>query len=51
VIGYYLRRPSEIDAYLQQRRAQANDVRQQSEAQFDPHGVRDRLLARRVSPA
>jgi uncharacterized protein (DUF433 family) len=48
VIGYYLRRPSEIDAYLQQRRAQADAVRQQNEARFDPHGVRDRLLARRA---
>jgi uncharacterized protein (DUF433 family) len=49
VIGYYLRRPSEVDAYLQQRRAQADAVRQRNEARFDPQGVRDRLLARRVS--
>jgi uncharacterized protein (DUF433 family) len=49
VIGYYLRRPSEVDAYLQQRRAQAEAVRQQNEARFDPHGVRGRLLARRAS--
>jgi uncharacterized protein (DUF433 family) len=49
VIGYCLRRPSEIDAYLQQRRAQADAVRQQNEARFDPHGVRDRLLTRRIS--
>jgi uncharacterized protein (DUF433 family) len=51
VIGYYLRHPSEVDAYLQQRRAQADAVRQQNEARFDPHGVRDRLLARRGSHA
>jgi uncharacterized protein (DUF433 family) len=51
VIGYYLRRPSEVDAYLQQRRAQADAVRQQNEARFDPHGVCDRLLARRGSQA
>jgi uncharacterized protein (DUF433 family) len=51
VIGYYLRRPSEVDAYLQQRRVQADAVRQQNEARFDPHGVRDRLLARRGSHA
>ncbi len=50
VIGYYLRRPSEVDAYLQQRQARAVAVRQQNEARFDPHGVRDRLLARRTSP-
>src|SRR5437870_11279514 len=51
VIGYYLRHPSEIDAYLQQRRAQADAVRRQNEARFDPHGVRDRLLARRGNHA
>ena len=49
VIGYYLRRPSEVEAYLQQRKAQAEAVRKQNEARFDPHGVRDRLMARRTS--
>jgi hypothetical protein len=48
VIGYYLRRPSEVDAYLKERRAQADAVRKQNEARFDPRGVRDRLLARRA---
>ena len=47
VIAYYLRRPSEVDAYLQRRKLQAESVRKQNEARFDPHGVRDRLLARR----
>jgi len=47
VIGYYLRRPAEVQAYLQQRQAQAESVRQQNESRFDPQGVRDRLLARR----
>ena len=51
VIGYYLRRPSEVEAYLQQRRVQADTVRKQNEARFDPQGVRDRLLARRASTA
>ena len=50
VIGYYLRHAPEIDAYLQQRREQREAMRQQNEARFDPHGVRDRLLARRTSP-
>src|ERR671924_1726864 len=49
VIGYYLRRPSDVEAYLQRRRVQAEAIRQQNEARFDPHGVRDRLLARRGS--
>lgn len=50
VIGYYLRHAPEIDAYLQQRRVQRETIRQQNEARFDPHGVRDRLLARRADP-
>jgi uncharacterized protein (DUF433 family) len=49
VIGYYLRRPSEVEAYLRQRKAQLEVVRKQNESRFDPQGVRDRLLARRAS--
>ena len=48
VIGYYLRRPSEVEAYLEERRAHADAVRKENEARFDPRGVRDRLLARRA---
>jgi uncharacterized protein (DUF433 family) len=49
VIGYYLRRSSEVEAYLQQRALQAGAVRKQNETRFDPKGVRDRLAARRVT--
>lgn len=49
VIGYYLRRRAEVDAYLQRRREQAEKIRQQNEFRFDPSGIRDRLLARRAS--
>jgi len=49
VIGYYLRRSSEVEAYLRQRQSQAKAVRQQNESRFDPQGVRDRLMARRAS--
>jgi uncharacterized protein (DUF433 family) len=49
VIGYYLRHPSEVQAYLRQRRDQAEGIRRQNETRFDPSGVRDRLLARRAS--
>ena len=48
VIGYYLRRRQEVEAYLRERQQKANEVRQQNESRFDPHGVRDRLLARRA---
>ena len=49
VIGYYLRHTTEVGVYLQQRHQQRETVRQQNEARFDPHGVRERLLARRAS--
>ncbi len=47
VIAYYLRRPSEVETYLQRRKQHAKSVRKQNEARFDPSGVRGRLLARR----
>jgi uncharacterized protein (DUF433 family) len=46
VIGYYLRRTSEVDAYLQKRRNDSEVSRNQNESRFDPSGVRARLLAR-----
>ena len=49
VIGYYLRHRSDVEAYLAERRACAESVRQENEARFDPQGVRDRLLSRRTS--
>jgi len=48
VLGYYLRRPADVETYLQQRRAQAAAVRARNEAHADPSGVRRRLLARRA---
>ena len=47
VIGYYLRRTTEVEAYRQARNADAAALRKQNEARFDPQGVRARLLARR----
>jgi len=49
VIGYFLRRSSEVEAYLRERKAQAETARKLNESRFDPQGVRDRLLARRAS--
>lgn len=48
VIGYYLRQRSNVHAYLERRQQQAAAIHRQNEARFDPHGVRDRLLARRA---
>jgi uncharacterized protein (DUF433 family) len=47
VIGYYLEHQREIDAYLSERRLQREQLRQEIEAQYSPHGIRARLLARR----
>jgi uncharacterized protein (DUF433 family) len=46
VIGYYLRRRDEVDAYLRLRRDQAIRVRRDNESNRDALGIRDRLLAR-----
>lgn len=51
IIGYYLRRPTEVEEYLRERKAKAEAVRGQNEARFDPQGVRARLLARRAGKA
>jgi len=48
VIGYYLQRRSDIEAYLRRRQQQRDEVYEQNEARFDPRGIRDRLLARRA---
>lgn len=46
VIGYILRRSSDVEQYLHQRQRQADKVRAKNEAQFDPQGIRARLLSR-----
>lgn len=48
VISYYLRHPVEVSDYLRERQQEAGQVRLENEHRFDPKGVRDRLLARRV---
>ena len=48
VIAYYLRHHIAVDAYLGERAALAAKVRLENEVRFDPHGVRARLLSRRV---
>ena len=48
VIGYYLRHSDAVEAYLEQRREQAEQVRRANETRFNPVGVRARLLARQT---
>lgn len=47
VIGYYLRHQDEIETYLAEQQHEADEIRQQNEARFNPAGIRSRLLARR----
>jgi len=47
-IAFYLNHQQEVEAYLQQRQQQAQEVRQMNAARFDPQGLRDRLLARKA---
>lgn len=46
VITYYLRHRPEVDAYLTRRREEAETVRRENQARFDPQGLRERLRAR-----
>lgn len=48
VIGYYLRNRLGVEKYLQKREQEQLKVRQQNENLFDPQGIRDRLLNRRI---
>jgi len=47
VIAYYLQHRTEVDAYIDEQRAESARVRAENEARFDPNGIRARLLARR----
>ena len=47
VLGYVLHHTDEVNAYLEQRKARADEVRRENEGRFEPMGVRERLLARR----
>ncbi len=46
VLTYYLRHRDEVDTYLRERRARAQAIRQEIEANSPQTGLRDRLLAR-----
>ncbi len=48
VLGYILRRQTEVEAYLDARAAQRKIIRLENEGRFNPQGVRTRLLARRA---
>ncbi len=45
--AYYLYHKAEVDAYLRSGQQDAERIRAENEARFNPIGVRERLLARR----
>lgn len=49
VLGYYLLHRDAVDAYIAGREREAARLREKIEADFDPTGLRARLLARRTS--
>lgn len=49
-IAFYLNHQQEVEAYLQQRQQQTQQVRELNQSQFNPQALRDRLLARRAQP-
>jgi uncharacterized protein (DUF433 family) len=48
VLSYYLRHREEVDAFLQDRQQEAEDLRSKIEELCPPDGFRERLLARRL---
>ncbi len=47
VISYYLQNRQEVEQYLEQRKVQRAKLKTELEARFNPHGLRERLLARK----
>ncbi|HEX8650470.1 MAG TPA: DUF433 domain-containing protein [Pyrinomonadaceae bacterium] len=47
VISYYLQNQTEIEEYLAQRQVEHLKLKKEIESRFNPHGIRERLLARK----
>ena len=47
IVGYYLQNRPEVERYLEQRKVQREKVKKELQARFNPHGIRERLLARK----
>ena len=46
VVNYYLHNRTQVDLYLRQREAQAEQIRIDNEKRFPQEGIRERLVAR-----
>jgi uncharacterized protein (DUF433 family) len=49
VLGFYLQRRPEVQAYLEERRQQSKAARKQNPSRLDPGAIRGRLWARRMA--
>ena len=47
-IAFYLNNQQEVTIYLQQRKQQAQEIKQKNESKFDSKSMRDRLLSRKI---
>ena len=47
VIGYCLRHSSQLDSYLERRSQSIQEIKRSNESQWQPDGIRARLLRRR----
>jgi uncharacterized protein (DUF433 family) len=47
-ITYYLRHQQKVEEYLKERAKRAEKIQQELEQQFNPSGIRERLMARRT---
>lgn len=47
VVSYYLQNRPEVERYLEQRKVQRAELKKELQARFNPHGLRERLLARK----
>ena len=48
VVSYYLQNRQEVEQYLGQRKVQREELKKELQARFNPHGIRERLLARKA---
>jgi uncharacterized protein (DUF433 family) len=47
IVGYYLQNRADVEEYLEQRKVKRETLKNEVEARFNPHGLRERLLARK----
>ncbi|MEW6212550.1 MAG: DUF433 domain-containing protein [Acidobacteriota bacterium] len=50
-IAYYLEHQADVEEYLEERRAEAREIKREIEARQDTEGFRDRVRARRAQIA